>query len=70
MLGEFENLEGSRRIVKKRVLILGNGVEPIQYMSMQVHKYILMSVYNIQRESFRANSIGPIVTANDLPHSI
>lgn len=44
------------------------NIEPIQYISMQVH--IHMSVDNIQKESFSANSIGPIVTANDLPHSI
>lgn len=70
MLGEFENLEGSMRNIEKRVLILANCIEPIQYMSMQVHKYNSCQLYSIQKESFSANSIGPIVTANDLRHSI
>lgn len=50
MLGEFENLEGSMRNIEKRVLILANGIELIQYMSMQLHKYTHVSCTAFKRK--------------------
>jgi hypothetical protein len=69
MLGQFKILEGSMRVIEERVLILADGT----YETNPIHKYASTHTHvSVQHSEgkFNANSIGPIVTASDLPHSI